>query len=83
MQPNDVIKAIDGTLLTMTNVNTLLEQVFSWKPGREIEVKLDRNGEEIIIKTTTTKTYTIGTGIIEKEDATDAQKALREAWLKD
>ncbi len=82
VQPNDVIKIIDGTVLTMANVNTLLEQVFSWKPGREIEVILDRNGEEIVIKTTTTKTYTKGIGIIEKEDATDAQKALREAWLK-
>ncbi|MEC3907698.1 peptidase M61 [Tamlana sp. 2201CG12-4] len=81
-QPNDVIKTIDGTDLTMVNANTLLQQVFSWKPGKDIEVKLDRNGEEVVIKTTTTKTYTIGNGIMEKADATDAQKALREAWLR-
>lgn len=81
-QPDDVIKTIDGTDLTMANANEVLQKVLDWKPGREIEVILDRNGEEIIIKTTTTKTYTNGTGIVEKPDATDAQKALREAWLK-
>ena len=80
--PNDVIKTIDGKELTMANANSLLQQVFSWEPGKSIEVKLDRNGEEIIIKTTTTKTYTMGKGIMEKADATDAQKSLREAWLK-
>ncbi|ULC60654.1 peptidase M61 [Flaviramulus sp. BrNp1-15] len=81
-QPNDVIKTIDGTDLTMQNANQLLQQVFSWKPGKEIEVKLERDGEEVVIKTTTTQPYTTGEGIMEKADATDAQKALREAWLK-
>ena len=36
----------------------------------------------MVIKTTTTKTYTMGKGIMEKEDATDAQKTLRDAWLR-
>ena len=66
----------------MQNANQILQQVFSWKPGKEIEVKLERNGEEVLIKTTTTQPYTTGDGIMEKADATDAQKALREAWLK-
>jgi predicted metalloprotease with PDZ domain len=82
VQPNDIIKTVDGAEITMANANTILGDMFSWKPGREIEVKLDRNGEEVLIKTTTTKTYTNGKGIIEKADATDAQKALKEAWLK-
>ena len=68
--------------MTMENANTLLQQVFSWKPGHEIEVTLDRDGEAIVIKTTTTKTYTMGKGIMEKADATDAQKLLRTAWLR-
>lgn len=80
--PNDVIKSVDGTTMTLQNANQLLQGIFLWKPGQEIEVKLDRNGEEIVIKTVTTKTYTTGQGIMEKEDATDAQKALRLAWLK-
>tara|TARA_R110001583_G_scaffold162386_3_gene314597 strand:- start:2482 stop:4374 length:1893 start_codon:yes stop_codon:yes gene_type:complete len=80
--PNDVIKSVDGTNMTLQNANQLLQGIFMWKPGQDIEVKLDRNGEEILIKTVTTKTYTNGQGIMEKADATDAQKALRQAWLK-
>ena len=68
--------------MTMANANTILGEMFNWTPEREIEVELEREGEVILIKTTTTKTYTNGIGIIEIPDATDAQKALREAWLK-
>lgn len=82
VQANDVIKNIDGTDLTLQNANQILQQVFMWKPGKDIQVTLDRNGEEVIIKTTTTQAYTSGKAITEKENVTDAQKALREAWLK-
>ena len=82
VQPNDVIKKIDGSDLTLANANELLQQVFLWQPGKDVEVVLDRGGEEVLIKTTTTKTYTTGKGIMEKADATDAQKSLREAWLR-
>ncbi|MFI1772140.1 M61 family metallopeptidase [Thalassobellus citreus] len=81
-QPNDVIKSIDGTALTMQNANQLLQAVFMWKPGMDVEVKLDRAGEEVVIKTRTTQGYTTGKGLMPKADATDAQKALRDAWLK-
>ncbi|WP_298236715.1 peptidase M61 [uncultured Algibacter sp.] len=81
-QPKDVIKSINGKDLTLANANQILQEVFSWKPGNDIEVVLDREGEEVLIKTTTTKTYTTGKGIMEKADATDAQKSLREAWLR-
>ncbi|KJD33017.1 peptidase M61 [Tamlana nanhaiensis] len=80
--PNDVIKTVDGTALTMQNANTVLQQIFGWKPGQEIEVVLVRDGKEVTIKTTVEKTFTTGSGIMENEDATDAQKALRKAWLK-
>lgn len=82
IQANDIIKSIDGKALTLQNANELLQEVFMWEPGKDVEVKLDRNGEEIVIKTTTTQGYTMGEGLTEKADATDAQKALRKAWLK-
>ncbi|MFL1012272.1 M61 family metallopeptidase [Flavisericum labens] len=81
-QPNDIIKSIDGTEVTMQNANQVLQQVFMWKPGRDIEVKLERDGEEVLIKTTTTQGYTEGERIIENPNATENQKALRKAWLK-
>ncbi len=81
-QPNDVIKEINGEQLTLANANQLLQGVFLWKPGKDVEVKLDRGGEEIIIKTTTTQPYTTGNAIMKKDDASEAQIALRNAWLK-
>ena len=82
IQPNDVIKSINGNELTLQNANEILQEVFFWKPGQDILVVLDRQGEEIIIDTTTTQGYTLGKGLIEKSDATEAQIVLREAWLK-
>ncbi|MCB4808331.1 peptidase M61 [Tamlana sp. 62-3] len=79
---NDVIKSVGGTELTMMNANSILQQIFSWKPGSDVEVVLVRDGEEKVIKTKVTKTYTTGEGLMPKADASDAQKALRKAWLK-
>uniref|UniRef100_UPI0030FA886E M61 family metallopeptidase n=1 Tax=uncultured Wocania sp. TaxID=2834404 RepID=UPI0030FA886E len=57
-KPNDIIKSINGTAVTLQSANTVLQDVFSWKPGKDIEVVLNRAGEEVVIKTKTTKTYT-------------------------
>ena len=81
-QPNDIIKAVDGNEVTLQNANKVLGEVFGWKPGRDIEVTLERDGKEVIIKTTTTQGYTTGKALKQKKDATDAQNILREAWLK-
>ncbi len=83
VQPNDVLKAIDGTPLTMFNANQVLQDVFRWKPGRDVEVVLIRDGKDVVINTTTTQSYTQGTTITEIPTATAAQKTLRQAWLKE
>ncbi|WP_223034329.1 M61 family metallopeptidase [Hanstruepera marina] len=82
VKPNDVIKSIDGTKVTMQTANEIFQKVFMWKPGTDVEVVLDRDGEEIVIKTTLTQSYTTGKGLMPKADASPEQKALREAWLK-
>jgi predicted metalloprotease with PDZ domain len=81
-QPNDVIKNINGTDVTIQVANQVLQDVYMWKPGKDVVVKLDRNGKEIVIKTKTTQSYTTGEGVLEKADATPQQIAIRKAWLK-
>ena len=81
-QPFDIIKKIDGTNVSIENANQVLQEVYMWKPGKDIEVTLERDGKEVIIKTKTTPSFTVGEGIIEKPDATPAEKNIREAWLK-
>jgi len=82
VQVNDVIKEINGTVLTPQNTNQVLTQVFTWQAGQDIEVKLGRNGEDVLIKTTTTQPYTKGKELKESPDATSEQLSLRNAWLK-
>ena len=81
-KPNDVLKSINGTIVTLQNANSLFQEMYSWLPGQDIEVLLNREGKEIKIKTKTTKTYTIGKAILPNKNATDAQIKLRNAWLK-
>ena len=81
-QPNDAIKEVDGVVLTKENANQVFSQMFMWQPGKEVEVKLDRDGKEVVIKTTLTQSYTKGSSLKENPNATQKQKELRQAWLK-
>lgn len=82
VKPKDVVKSIDGTEVTMQTANQVFQKVFAWQPGTDVEVVLDRDGEEIVIKTKLTQAYTNGKGLMPKVDATPEQIALRKAWLK-
>ena len=80
--PGDVIKEIDGNVITLENANALIGSAYSWKPGDTVEVKLDREGEEIIIAKELTPSYTNGKKLGKKEGATDKELELLEAWLR-
>ena len=66
----------------MANAQQMLTEVFMWKPGREVDVRLDRKGKEIVVKTTLTQSYTTGSSLAIDPNATPKQNALREAWLR-
>ena len=78
----DVIKKVNGTDLTMANAQQIIGGMFGWKEGQEITMSLERNGEPVEIKATLTKAYATSESIVEDDNATEAQKALRAAWLK-
>src|SRR5690606_4554501 len=82
VKPGDIIKTIDGTDLTMLNANDILQQVFMWTVGQEVNVKLIRAGQPVDIKTTTVQSYTKGEVIKSKANPTKEQLDLRKAWLK-
>ncbi|WP_299602033.1 peptidase M61 [uncultured Aquimarina sp.] len=82
VKPFDVIKEVNGTALTLINANSVLQNTLQWKVGDDVEVKLDRGGEEILIKTKLTKSYTKGKALSSLENPTEKQLKLREAWLK-
>jgi predicted metalloprotease with PDZ domain len=82
IQAGDVIKKVDGTDLTMANAQQVVGGMFGWQPGQEITMDLERNGEPVAIKALLTKATAKSESLVEDKNATEAQKALRSAWLK-
>ncbi|MFD2541603.1 peptidase M61 [Lacinutrix gracilariae] len=82
VQAGDVLKSVDGVALNMNTAQQVIGGMYVWQPGKDIHVVLERNGEEIVIETTLTESFTTGKKLQPKADATEAQNALRKAWLK-
>ncbi len=80
--PNDIVKVVNGVEVTLQNANVIFQEVHGWPLGKPIEVKLMRDGKEIIIKTETSPTYTTGEKLMFNPDATEKQITLRKSWLK-
>jgi len=80
--PDDTIAEINGTLVTMETAEQIFTEVYMWEPGSEVEVKLRRGDEEIIIKTELTQSYTKGKRLQSVKDASAVKLEIRDAWLK-
>jgi len=82
VKPNDIIKVVNGTEVTLQNANSIFQEVFTWTEGKVINVTLERDGKEVIIDTETSQPYTMGKTLMPSTKATDKQNNLRKAWLK-
>ena len=82
VKDNDWIKEVNGIKVTMFNAQTILGQMYQWKPGQDIEIKVERAGKEIVINTTLIKPYTLTDNLVQKNDAPKEEVELRDAWLK-
>lgn len=80
--PGDAIREVDGVKVTLENANQVFGGMFAWSPGKEVNVKLERGGKEVVIKTKLTQSYTMGKSLGQKPDASQQQKELLNAWLK-
>ncbi len=82
VQPEDVIKKVNGEAVSLENANNIFSEVYGWEMGKEIEVVLVRNGEEIVLKAVTEPSYSTGQTLVPDENASPEQIRLRDAWLK-
>ncbi|PHS68495.1 MAG: peptidase M61 [Flavobacterium sp.] len=80
--PGDVIAVINGTPVSMESAEQIFTEVYMWEPGPEVEVKLLRGDEDIIIKTELTQSYTKGNGLQPVKDASAVKLEIRDSWLK-
>ncbi|MBQ0733160.1 peptidase M61 [Aquimarina celericrescens] len=82
VKPNDDVIELNGTKVTIQNVNKVLGTTLEWEEGDNLEIKLNRDGEDVVIKTKVTKSYTTGKKLTTVENPTTKQLELRNAWLK-
>lgn len=78
---DDVLKSVNGKEVSMVNARAIIGGMYGWKVGDDIDVVLDRNGKEIIVKTKLTQPYTTKEDIVENKNATATQIMIRKAWL--
>jgi predicted metalloprotease with PDZ domain len=82
VQNGDIIKEVNNTAVSLENANSVFQKVLEWQVGDEIQLKLERDSKEIIIKTVTTQPLVQSKGMSANPDASDAQINLRKSWLK-
>ncbi len=82
VQPNDELVEINGKKLTIQNANAVIGAALQWQVGDEVEVKLNRIGKEIVIKTKLTQSFTKGKKLVAADNPSKNQLALRKVWIK-
>ncbi|MFI2743117.1 peptidase M61 [Zhouia sp. PK063] len=81
-QANDTIISVNDTKYDLTNARNLILHSKIWSNGKEITMVIKRDGKEITLHTVAKKPTLTKQAIIEDDQATKAEKTLRNAWLK-
>lgn len=82
LQGGDVIKSINGTEYTRTNIYDLITTSMQWKAGDKVFMTIVRNGEKMVFEADVVKPTAPGMRLVEMPNASDEQIELRHAWLK-
>jgi predicted metalloprotease with PDZ domain len=82
LQGGDIIKSVNGTAFTLESIQNVIMQSMTWQPDTEINLTIERDGKELQLKGKLGTPKIDSEKIVEKQDATEAQKTLRHSWLK-
>lgn len=82
LQGGDVIKSINGTEYTRTNIYDLITTSMQWKAGDKVFMTIVRNGEKMVFEADVVKPTAPGMRLVEMPNASNEQIELRHAWLK-
>lgn len=78
----DVLKSINGTEYNLDNIYALLAATQALQEGDAIEMQVEREGEVITLEGTVFPPTEEITKLVERENPSEEQLALRRAWLK-
>jgi predicted metalloprotease with PDZ domain len=81
VQPEDIIKTINGEELTLQNAQMMIGQSFQWTPDMDLSMVLIRDGEEVEVTGKVGTPKAMKLTLVEAEDATEEQIQLRNGWL--
>ncbi|MBC2838732.1 peptidase M61 [Robiginitalea sp. SC105] len=81
-QGGDVLKSINGTEVDLNAIRMIIGQSLGWGPDTEVEMVVERDGEEITLEGKVGNPTVKEVKIIADPDASEAAVRLREAWLK-
>ncbi|MDG3583787.1 peptidase M61 [Galbibacter pacificus] len=82
LKSGDVIKSVNGTEFTMENIRNVIIGSMSWQPETEVNMVINRDGEELTLKGKVGSPSIEVDKIAKMETTTPQQDTLREAWLK-
>ncbi|WP_422104591.1 peptidase M61 [Winogradskyella sp.] len=82
VQAGDVIKKVNGAELSLQNAQQVIGGMFGWQPGQDYSLDIERNGEAMTLSGTLEKATAKSETLVEDENASEAQQAVRDAWLK-
>ncbi|MCK0130151.1 peptidase M61 [Flavobacteriaceae bacterium F08102] len=82
VQPNDVLKRINGQEVTLQNAEQIIGEIENWKEGIEVNIVLDRNGQKVEFTKTVSPSFMPGEKLTVDPNATPTQNTLRASWLK-
>lgn len=82
LKSGDIIKEVNGTKFTLESIQTVIMQSMAWQADSEINLTVERDGEELELKGSLGTPEIETEKIQENQNATEAQKTLRQAWLK-
>ncbi|SEL54083.1 Predicted metalloprotease, contains C-terminal PDZ domain [Maribacter orientalis] len=82
LKGGDVLRAINGEMITIESLRPIIGESFSWTPEKVIEVTVERNGEMVTVKGTVGSPMKMVKKITLIKDATEKEVSLRNAWLK-
>ena len=83
IKSGDVIKSINGEVVTLKNIRTFMGQSMQWKEGDKISFGVLRDDKELKLEGNFTKGYTeVEKLVIEDLPDSNPKKKLRNAWLK-
>ena len=82
VEAGDIIKKVNGADLNLGNAQEVIGGMLGWQSGQEYSLMLDRNGEPIKLEGILVNAMAKSKGLVEDANTTDAQNALRAAWLR-